>query len=68
MHHESKPIHDFIHELNVNGKWKADTTEVQDCKVKCRLWDMTEILEICVYTTKYKPQCLELDTGLRLTW
>lgn len=38
-----KPIHDFIHELQCEWKWKADM-EVQDCKVKCRLWDVTEIL------------------------
>jgi len=68
MHHERKPIHDFRHQLNVNGKWKADTAEVQDCKVKCRLWDVTELLGICVYTIKYEPQFLELDTGLRPTW
>ena len=38
-----------------------------DCKGKCRLWEVLELLGICIYTIIYKPQCLELHVGLRPT-
>ena len=51
----------------MNGKRKDDPEEVLDCKGKCRLWEVLELLGICIYTIIYKPQCLELHVGLRPT-
>ena len=38
-----------------------------DCKGKCRLWEVLELLGICIYTIKYAPQFLELHVVLRPT-
>ena len=52
MHHESKPIHDFRHQLNVNGKRKGDPARLQDCSGKRRLWEVMELSELWVYSIR----------------
>ena len=38
-----------------------------DCNGKCRLWEVLELLGLCIYTIKYALQFLELHVGLRST-